>query len=145
MALESANLTVTKIWSGRRSRVLWGGGTYIGSSRWTLGRRVWCTLVSVGIVLRIEGVPMFVGFPYASLSSTPPTPTSSPITTWIPPHIRVVSPNPQPPLPPPFEVVVPQQLPCDASTSSVVLIPSPNPPPDPQTDATNLPSSSTPT
>jgi hypothetical protein len=27
VALESTDLTVTKIWSGRRSKALWSGGT----------------------------------------------------------------------------------------------------------------------
>ena len=84
-------------------------------------------------------------FPYASLPSKSPCPPSSPITTWIPPPIRVESPNPQPPLTLPYEVVIPQHLPCEASTSSVVPIKSSNPPPNAQTDATHLPSSPTPT
>ncbi|KAA8515342.1 hypothetical protein F0562_018428 [Nyssa sinensis] len=62
VALESTDLTVTKIWSGRRSRALWRGGTCSSSSRWTIGREVRGTPASIGIVLRIEGAPIFVGF-----------------------------------------------------------------------------------
>ena len=62
VALDYADLTMTNIWSRRRSRVVWGGRTCIGSSRWTMGIRVWGTPVGVGSVLRTEGAPIFVGF-----------------------------------------------------------------------------------
>ena len=65
VALDSADLTMTKIWSRRRARAMWGGGTCIGSSRWTMGRRVWGTLVGVGSVLRTEGALIFVGLAVA--------------------------------------------------------------------------------
>jgi hypothetical protein len=34
----------------------------VGSSRWVVGRRIWCTPVGVGIVLRIEGALISVIF-----------------------------------------------------------------------------------
>ena len=34
----------------------------VGSSRWVVGRIIWCMPVGVGIVLRIEGAPISVIF-----------------------------------------------------------------------------------
>ena len=55
VALNSADLAMTKIWSGRWSWVVVRVGCYISSSRWAWGR-------GVGGVLRIVGAPRFVGF-----------------------------------------------------------------------------------
>ena len=52
---------MTKIWYGRRSRAWWGVGTCISSSKWMMGRGVGGTPVGGGIVLRMKGVPVFVG------------------------------------------------------------------------------------
>lgn len=34
----------------------------VGSSRLMVGRRIWCMLIGVGIVLRIEGASIFIVF-----------------------------------------------------------------------------------